>query len=114
MNSLLAATEKLPPLWSTEAQATEEIMLPLRLACRWHRLVWYPVERTDDVLFGFTLRIVPEWRHFHVSELTARYAGHDVLLDQSHIPRPTITTAEIRIHRLDDLTPFLPTQPLSL
>lgn len=114
MSAALIATDKLPPLWSTEAKTTEEIVLPIRLSCRWHRLVWYPVERTDDVLFGFTLRIVPEWRHFHASELTGRYAGHDVVVDGAHLPRPVTTTTEVRLHKLDDLTPFIPSRPINV
>ncbi|MBX9803916.1 MAG: hypothetical protein K2Y04_14290 [Caulobacteraceae bacterium] len=113
MSDALSATDKLPPLWSTEAKATEEIVLPLRLSCRWHRLVWYPVERTGDVLFGFTLRMLPEWRHFHASELTARYAGHDVVVDAAHLPRPATATTEVRLHKLDDLTPFIRTRPVN-
>ena len=114
MSALLAATEKLLPLWSTEARATEEIVLPLRLACRWHRLTWYPVERTDDVLFGLTLRTIPEWRHFHLSELTAGYGGHEVRLDPAHVARRSPAVTEVKLHAFDDLTAFIPTQPIKL
>jgi hypothetical protein len=44
------------------------------------------VERRDDLLFGFTLHTVPAWRHFHISEVMARYRGHPVLLDKAHHP----------------------------
>ena len=114
MSAILAVTDKLLPLWSTEGRATEEIVLPVRMASRWHRLTWYPVERTDDVLYGLTLRTVPEWRHFHLSELTAAYGGYEVRLDTAHVPRRTPAVAEVRIHVFDDLSPFIPTQPIKL
>lgn len=101
----------LPPLWETEARETSELILPLRFSCPWHRLTWFPVERTGDVLYGLCLHTVPEWRHFSLSELMARYRGQPVLIDRAHHPAPVPQVPEVRAHALDDLSPFIPTRP---
>lgn len=105
------AVAKLPPLWTTESLETEDIVLPIRLASRWHRLTWYPVERGGDVLFGLTLWTVPEWRHFRIDELLHSYAGFPVTVDRAHVPQRVPRVPEIAIHRLDDVTPFAPNRP---
>ncbi|WP_019647228.1 hypothetical protein [Novispirillum itersonii] len=101
----------LPPLWSTDARETDQLVLPFRLSCRWHQLTWFPVERTDDVFYGLTLRTIPEWRHFHLRELTARYGGHAVLTDPDHIPAPASEIAGLVHHALLDLSRFHPSDP---
>lgn len=105
------ALAHLPPLWSTESRETEDIVLPVRITSRWHRLTYYPVERSDDVLFGLTLVQRPEWRHFHIHELDRTYGGFPVAVDRTHVPQRVPRVPEIAIHRLDDLTPFVPSRP---
>lgn len=100
----------LPPLWATEARETAELVLPLRLTCRWHGLNWYPVEKGGDVLFGLTTRVIPEWRHFHISELLGRHHGDPVVIDRNHKPAAAPDVPEIWAHRLDDTTPFWPSR----
>lgn len=101
----------LPPLWDSEARETNSLILPIRLSCLWHRLFWYPIERTGDVFYGLTLETVPRWRHFHLSELMSRYGGHPVLLDTEHRPAVAPMVPELAQATLLDLTPFCPTQP---
>ncbi|HLO75165.1 MAG TPA: hypothetical protein VK196_01760 [Magnetospirillum sp.] len=101
----------LPPLWATDGRETAELVLPLRLACRWHRLTWYPVERSGDVLYGLTLETVPRWRHFDLSELMARHGGHPALLDPAHRPAAATAVPELADALLLDLSPFHPTKP---
>jgi hypothetical protein len=107
----MTALSDLPPLWDSEARDTEDLVLPVRLSCRWHRLTWYPVERTDDVLYGLTLETVPRWRHFHLSELMTRYGGHPVLLDPDYRPLPATLVTELAESCLLDLTAFVATKP---
>ncbi len=101
----------LPPLLSTEARETDEIQMSLCLRSRWHRLRWYPVEAEGDVCFGLTLRIVPEWRFFSISELEASYRGDPVTVDPAHRPGPFRRVSDIQLYHLDDLTPFIPSKP---
>jgi hypothetical protein len=107
----MTSLSDLPPLWDTEARDTADLVLPIRLACRWHRLTWYPVERTDDVFYGLTLETVPRWRHFALDEVMARYGGHPVLLDTDHHPALAPAVPELAEAYLLDLTPFVPTRP---
>jgi hypothetical protein len=100
----------LPPLWDSEARETGEIILPLRFRCPWHALTWYPVERDGDILFGLTTRIVPEWRHFDVSEIMGRHHGHPVVVDRDHRPAPVPQVPHIRDAHLADITPFVPSK----
>jgi hypothetical protein len=101
----------LPPLWTTEAKDTEDLVLPLRFACRWHRLTWYPVEKTGDVLFGLTLVTTPAWRHFHLRELAVNHGSHPVRMDASHVAQRAPLVPEVALYRLDDLAPFVPSSP---
>ena len=101
----------LPPLWDSEARETADLILPLRLSCKWHSLFWYPIEQTGDVYYGLTLETVPRWRHFHLSEMMTRYGGHPVLLDTDHRPALARTVPELAKASLLDLTPFMPTKP---
>lgn len=109
--AIKAALASLPALWTTEGRDTDDLVLPLRFACRWHRLAWYPVEKDADVLFGLTLMTVPKWRHFHVSELTTSYGGQPVTMDPAHVPMRAPRVPEVAIHDLCDLTPFTATKP---
>ena len=101
----------LPPLWTTEGKDTEDLVLPLRFACRWHRLTWYPVEKTGDVLFGLTLVTTPAWRHFHLSELAVNHGSHPVRIDGSHVAQRAPLVQEVALNCFDDLTPFLSSSP---
>jgi hypothetical protein len=105
------ALGRLPPLWATEARDTEDIVLPLRLTCRWHRLTWYPVERDEDIVFGLTLTTLPQWRHFHLDELVRPYGGHAVKLDPAHVAMRAPHVPEVALHCFDDLAPFTPSTP---
>lgn len=112
MNDDLAqALAVLPPLWTTETRDTEDLVLPVRLTCRWHRLTWYPVERSGEVLFGLTVMARPEWRHFHIEELARSHGGFPVTVDRAHVPQRVPRVPEIAMHRFDDLTPFAPSNP---
>ncbi|MEN3164111.1 hypothetical protein WI697_18870 [Tistrella mobilis] len=107
---LVETLADLPPLWATEARETAELVLPLRFRCRWHAMNWFPVEREGDILFGFTTRVIPEWRHFHVGELLGRHQGDPVLIDRAHHPALVPDVPDIRAHRLDDISPFWPSR----
>lgn len=109
--TIVEMLSRLPPLWSTEARDTAEIVLPLRFTCRWHRLTWYPVERSGHTLFGLTLRTVPEWRHFDQSELTGAHHSRSVHLDWTHVARTVPQVPEVRLHDLADLSTFAPIAP---
>ncbi|WP_374470247.1 hypothetical protein [Phenylobacterium sp.] len=109
--TIARALAELPPLWTTESRDTDEIVLPVRLSTRWRRLTWYPVEREGEIVFGLTLVTVPEWRHFHVEEFGRLYGGFPVAKDASHLARRVPRVPEIAMHRLDDLTPFVPSRP---
>jgi len=107
----MTSLSDLPPLWDTEARDTADLVLPIRLTCRWHRLAWYPVERTDDVFYGLTLEMVPRWRHFSLDEVMGRYGGQPVLLDPGYSPAVAPLVTELAENHLLDLTPFVPTRP---
>ena len=108
----LSPLASLPALMSTESRETAELTLPLLYRCRWHGLSWLPVEAgPGPVLFGLTVRIVLEWRFFDVRELETTYGGDAVELDHHHLPAPAHEVSLVRLHRLDDLTPFLPSNP---
>ncbi len=108
--SPVAIIERLPPLWTTEARETAELILPLRFRCRWHNMNWYPVERSGNVLFGFTSRVVPEWRHFHIGELLGPHHDDPVVFERGHRPVPAPDVPDIRAHRLADISPFWPSR----
>ena len=101
----------LPPLMTTDARETTELVLPILYTCKWHGLAWLPVEASGPVLFGLTSRIVPEWRWFDRRELETSYGGERVVLDAHHVPAPAHEVSLVRLHRLDDLTPFVPSRP---
>ncbi len=106
MNSLYA----LPPLWATESTETQDIILATRFTCAWHAMAWYPVEFDEklQVAYGLTVRAVPEWRHFHASELSIAHGGVPVVHDQRFVGGRVPLVPDIRRHHLDDITPFYP------
>lgn len=110
MRDIAEAFKTLPPLWSTESRETTHIDLTFRIRCAWHCLTWYPVEIDSDetTLYGLTTRIVPEWRHFSVSEVMRTYGGHRPRLDRGFVPARVPLVSEVRNFSLDDISPFVP------
>ena len=106
----LSILQTLPPLWTTEGTETQDIVLRLRFACAWHNLTWHPVEFDAglQVAYGLTVRMVPEWRHFSVGELTAVYGGVPVLHDGRFVGGRVPLVPSVRRHALDDISQFFP------
>jgi hypothetical protein len=106
----LTALQSLPPLWETETHETSDIVLRLRFTCPWHGLNWLPVEfdQALGVAYGLTVHMVPEWRHFNVTELTAQFGGQSVIHDKRFFGGRVPVVANIAQYHLDDITTFYP------
>ena len=100
----------LPKLWATEATETSDLSLPLCLKCKWHNLLWYPVEfdPNRNIIYGLTIKTIPEWRHFYAEELFRQYQKQAVIIDNNHVCIPAPEVPEIARFMLDDITPFIP------
>ncbi|MGD9637521.1 MAG: hypothetical protein AB7U85_00505 [Alphaproteobacteria bacterium] len=107
---ILQRLKLLPKLWATEAIETSDLSLPLCLRCNWHNLLWYPVEFDEqrNIIYGLTVKSIPEWRHFHVEELFKQYQRQPVIINSNHICVSAPEVPEIARFMLDDITPFIP------